>query len=49
MALVSEYLLNLMGRFTEHLHFEHEWDPDDATLVRFSVRLDAIRNSSSDG
>jgi len=30
----------LMRKFAEHLHFEHERDPDDATLIRYSVRLD---------
>lgn len=28
-----------MRKFAEHLHFRHERDPDDATLVRYSVDL----------
>lgn len=28
-----------MRQFAEHLHFHHERDPDDATLVRYSVDL----------
>ena len=31
---------NLMRKFAEHLHFEHERDPDDAKLIRYSVLLD---------
>jgi GNAT superfamily N-acetyltransferase len=29
----------LMRKFAEHLHFHHVRDPDDATLVRYSVDL----------
>ncbi len=32
---------DLMRKFAEHLHFENQRDPDDATLVLYSVRLDA--------
>jgi GNAT superfamily N-acetyltransferase len=28
-----------MRKFAEHLHFRHERDPDDATLVRYSADL----------
>lgn len=31
----------LMRKFAEHLHFRHQRDPDDATLVLYSVDLDA--------
>jgi GNAT superfamily N-acetyltransferase len=31
----------LMRKFAEHLHFRHERDPDDATLVLYSVDLEA--------
>lgn len=30
-----------MREFAEHLHFQRRGDPDDATLVRYSVHLDA--------
>ncbi len=30
----------LMRKFAEHLHFRHQPDPDDATLVRYSVDLE---------
>ncbi len=29
----------LMREFAEHLHFQHKRDPDDSTLVRYSVDL----------
>lgn len=31
----------LMRKFAAHLHLEHEIDPDDATLVRYSVGISA--------
>lgn len=36
----------LMRRFAEHLHFQHEQDPEDATMVIYSVRLDKIETVS---
>jgi GNAT superfamily N-acetyltransferase len=30
---------DLMRKFAEHLHFHHVRDPEDATLVRYSVEL----------
>ena len=37
----------LMRKFAEHLHFTHQRDPDDATLVLYSVDLEASAVSSS--
>jgi GNAT superfamily N-acetyltransferase len=37
----------LMRKFAEHLQFRHQRDPDDATLVLYSVDLEASAKSPS--
>ncbi len=37
---------DLMRKFADHLHFEQQRDPDDATLVRYTVRLDPTETGS---
>ena len=31
---------DLKRKFSEHLNFEHKRDPDDATLIIYSLRLE---------
>ena len=38
---------DLLRKFAEHLHFQQLRDPDDATLVRYSVCLDATETAGS--
>lgn len=40
---------DLMRKFAEHLHFEHQRDPDDAKLVLYSVHLGATGTARSSG
>ena len=40
---------SLMRKFAEHLHFQHKRDPDDATLVRYSVDLRLDRGLEEGG
>ncbi|MEO8249325.1 MAG: GNAT family N-acetyltransferase [Burkholderiales bacterium] len=38
---------DLMRKFAEHLHFQHQRDPNDAKLMLYSVRLDATEAAPS--